>query len=239
MVQRLARMYDFILAIGGSETTRKVLPAMGFKEIAQTWEAARPIRPLMQILTHQHRNWKLAPRLGRNWWWSCTPRLSAPGEWAVEEISPAASGHSPGTLSLPRAEGFFEYLRRCPAARFRLFALKQRGEPAGRLLLSVVRGQVRLAGLWLDEPSQANFRAAYTMAQVVARGIAGACEFIAKGTEGASGKAAAAAGLRVGERAPVFLLNKKGLVRPDPGLQFQLIDDDGAFLDVGRANYLT
>jgi hypothetical protein len=40
-------------------------------------------------------------------------------------------------------------------------------------------------------------------------------------------------------KAPVFVLDKKGLFAPPPEFQFQLIDDDGAFLDVGRANYLT
>jgi hypothetical protein len=69
--------------------------------------------------------------------------------------------------------------------------------------------------------------------------VGGACEFVAKGVEGAAERSAISAGLRVVAKAPVFVLDKKGLFAPPPEFQFQLIDDDGAFLDVGRANYLT
>jgi hypothetical protein len=62
---------------------------------------------------------------------------------------------------------------------------------------------------------------------------------VAKGVEGAAERSAISAGLRVVAKAPVFVLDKKGLFAPPPEFQFQLIDDDGAFLDVGRANYLT
>src|SRR5205085_1748156 len=127
----------------------------------------------------------------------------------------------------------------CPTARFRFFALTRRGEPAGHFLLSVVRGQARLAGVWLRNASELDFRAAYTMAQRVARGIHDAYEFTTKGTKGVAERAVASAGLRIVAKAPVFLLNKKGLFKAPDELQFQLIDDDGAFLDIGRANYLT
>jgi hypothetical protein len=239
MVQRVARMFDFICAIGGSETTRKVLPAFGFKEVAHTWEAARPLRPLRQILTHQNRNWKLAARLARNSWWAATPVLRPPGEWGIEEISPARVGLIPETHGFPRPHGFFEYLAGCPTVRFRVFSLTRRGEPMGHLLLSLVQGQARLAGLWLAAPSEDSFGAAYALAQRVGRSVGGACEFVAKGVEGAAERSAISAGLRVVAKAPVFVLDKKGLFAPPPEFQFQLIDDDGAFLDVGRANYLT
>lgn len=239
MVQRVARMFEFIVAIGGSETTRKVLPAFGFKEVAQSWEAARPLRPLPQILSHQNRNWKLAARLARNSWWALSPAVHPPAAWGIQEISPSAAGSLPTRYSFARTPAFFEYLGRCPGAGYRFYSLTRAGEPAGLVLMSSVRGQARVAGVWLSEASDESFGAAYTLSQRVARDISGAYEFVAKGVEGAAGRAAAAAGLRVVSRGPVFVLDKKSRFTPPADFQFQLIDDDGSFLDIGRANYLT
>jgi hypothetical protein len=239
MVQRVSRMFEFICAIGGSETTRKVLPAFGFKERARTWEAARPLRALSQVLTHQSRNWKLAARLVRNAWWSATPGLDIPDGWELREISPRDVGSIATSQFFSRSPGFFTYLASCPAARFRVYDLKQRGETAGYVLLSLVRGQARVAGLWLPGASETSWCAAFALAQGVARKMGSSYELIAKGVEGASERAAVSAGLRMVAKAPVFVLDRKGVFAPPPEFQFQLIDDDGAFLDIGRANYLS
>ena len=239
MVQKLARMYDFIIAIGGAEMTRKVLPAYGFAEVARTWMAARPLRPVAQALDHQSRNWKLPVRVVRNWWWSRSPAASAPAEWSASAITPAEIAVEAPAQSIPRTPEFFAYLLGCPAARSSLYALRRGGKPEGHFALSVVRGQARLAGVWLRQPSEEAWRAAFLLAQRAARAIAGANEFGAKGTDGASRRAAESAGLRMAGAGPVFLLDKKGLFPKVQEFQFQLIDDDGAFLDLGRADYLT
>ena len=49
LLQKLDAMFDFIYSIGGSEMTRKLLPAFGFVEYARQWKGARPLRPLQQI----------------------------------------------------------------------------------------------------------------------------------------------------------------------------------------------
>jgi hypothetical protein len=232
-------MFEFICAIGGSETTRKVLPAFGFKEVAQTWEAARPLRPLQQALTHQTRNWKLPARLARNLWWALNPSLPVVEGWAIEEVAPDQVAAIETTHFFARTRGFFEYLAACPTAGFRLFSLTRRGEPAGYALVSLIRGQARLAGLWLSHASEESWRATLVLAQKVAHSTPGAYEFIAKGVSGTAENAAIAAGLRIVAKAPVFVLNKKGAFTPPSEFQYQLIDDDGAFLDIGRANYLT
>jgi hypothetical protein len=239
MVQRLARMFDYIVAIGGSETTRKVLPAFGFKQVAQTWEAARPLKPARQIATHQTRNWKLAARLVRNSVWAIAPLVTPPVGWGIQEVAAGDASATPGSHAFPRSREFFEYLSRCPTARFRVFTLTRAGEKAGSVLLSVVRGQARVAGVWLADASEEAYRASFALVQRVARRTSGAAELVAKGVEGASERAAVAAGLRILAKAPVFVLDKKGVFVRPPEFQFQLIDDDGAFLDIGRANYLT
>ena len=239
MVQRVARMFEFICALGGSDTTVKVLPTFGFRVVAHTWEAGRPLRPVRQILTHQSRDWKLGARLLRNIGWAATPASRVPAEWGIQEISPSDADAAASTHAFPRKPGFFEYLAACPTARFRVFRVTRRGEPAGIVLLSLVRGQAHVAGLWPAESSEESYRASFVLAHRVARGMAGAYELVAKGTDGAPGRAASAAGFRIRGNAPVFVLDKKGRFQPPAEFQFQFIDDDGAFMDVGRADYLT
>src|SRR5437899_5242303 len=53
LVRKLTGLFDFIYSIGGSDAARRALPAFGFVTITHAWTAARPLRPLRQILTHQ------------------------------------------------------------------------------------------------------------------------------------------------------------------------------------------
>src|SRR5262249_53482086 len=103
---------------------------------------------------------------------------------------------------------------------------------------SLVRGQAHVAGLWLANPSDESYRAAFALAHRAGRRLAGAYELVAKGTEGVSGHAAAAAGFRIRGKAPVFGLAKKAGFQPPVEFQYQFLDDDGAFMGLGPADYL-
>jgi len=140
-------------------------------------------------------------------------------------------------LCFPRPPGFFEYLLRCPAARFRLYGIVDGGARMGHFAIGVLRGQARVAGLWLRDPSRETWAAAYYLAQKTARRLKEAYEVVAVGTDGASGESAALAGLRIKPGSPVFLLDKRKKLSLAPDFQFQLSDDDEAFLDIGTASY--
>jgi hypothetical protein len=235
MVQKLAAMFDFIIAIGGSEMTRTILPAYGFVEHARQWTGARPIHPLRQILTHQHKNWKLIPRLARNLMWSLGS--SAPSGWMAAEIAPEQV--IPESAA-PRSAAFFRYLMACPVARVHFYEMRGGGSPRGHFVLSIIRGQARLAGVWLRETSPESARAAYALAQAEAQKLSGTNEFIAAGSGAETEQGARESGLRLtSERTPVFLLNKKKNLALPPGFQFQLVEYDGFFLDTGSYSYLT
>ena len=237
LVGRLTRMFDFMYSIGGSPTARKLFPSYGFTEVTRTWMAARPLRPFRQALTHQSRNWKLAPRLVRNWWRAHS--TSAPtGEWAAAPLAPSQICTAAPNF-FPRSPAFFDYLSRCPVASPQLYSLSRSCRPEGHFVLTLIRGQARLAGLWLREPSDESWCAAYAVALQTARRIPGAYEFAAKGSDGASLRAALHAGLRFAGTDPVFLLDKQRVFPSVPDFQFQLIDDDGAILDIGRSDYVT
>lgn len=236
LVQKLAAMFDFIIAIGGSDMTRTILPAYGFAEYTRQWTAARPLRPLRQILTHQHRNWKLLPRFLRNTKWA--PGSLDVTDWKAEEIAPKDVPDN--AYFAPRSVAFFEYLLRCPAARLHFYSLRNAKGQQGHLILSVLHNQARLAGMWLRNMRPENARAAYTLAQKEARKLKGVNEFVAAGSGEVSECGAREAGLRfMRETTPVFLLNKKKNLILPPDFQFQLVEYDGFILDTGNVSYWT
>ncbi len=247
LLQKLNTMFDFIYSIGGSEMTRKILPAFGFVQYARQWRGARPLRPLQQILNHQHQNWKLVPRLVRNLLWAL-PKAQASylhEGWKSEEIGPAEvserfySQTAAGACFSPRPPDFFEYLLRCPAMQIHLYGIQDKREPKGHFAIGVLRGQARVGGVWLRDPHREAWQSAFSLIQHTATRLGGAYEIVAAGTEGPSERAAARSGLRIMGHTPVYLLNKKGKLELPTDFQFQLSDDDGLFLDPGNSSYWT
>jgi hypothetical protein len=247
LLQNLAARFDFILAIGGSEMTRKILPAFGFKEYTRQWNGASPLRPLKQILTHQYRNWKLAPRLMRNSIWRSP---TSPGGfeyegWRAEAICPSEvslefySQNMAEASFSSRLPDYFEYLLRCPAMQTHLYSIRDKRGPKGHFAIGVLRGQARLAGVWLHKVNSEAWQAAFCLAQQAAKRLEGANEIAVSGTDGPSALSASRSGLRIMGYTPVHLLNRKKNLALRPDFQFQLSDNDAFFLDSGNTCYMT
>jgi hypothetical protein len=246
LLQKLSAMFDFIYSIGGSEMTCRILPGFGFVECARQWKGARPLRPFQQIRRHQHRDWKLVPRFARNLVWSSRKPVDGLYKgWQSDEISPADISRDLYSMSAadacfsPRPPAFFEYLLRCPAMPVRIYGIHHEREPKGHFAIGVLRGQARVAGVWVRDPNPEVWQAAFSLTQQTAERLEGACEIVAAGTEGPSERGAARSAWRILGHTPVYLLNKKGKFALQPGFQFQLSDDDAFFLDTGSSSYWT
>jgi hypothetical protein len=247
LLRKLDILFDFIYSIGGSEKLRRITDAYGYVECARQWKGARPLRPFQQILKHQYRNWKLAPRLIRNFIWSL-PKPSNSGlyqGWKSEEITPGDVSEEfyPQNMAdacfSPRPPAFFEYLLRCPVMQMRLYGIRDDRGPRGHFAIGVLRGQARVAGVWLREPDCEAWQAAFSLAQQAAMRLDGAYEIMAAGTEGLSERCAARSGLHIMTHTPIYLLNKKKKLNLSPSFQFQLSDDHRFFLDSGDTSFLT
>jgi hypothetical protein len=247
LLQRLGTMFDFMYAVGGNARSRRILPTLGFAKYTKAWNYARPLRPLQQILTHPNRDWKLAPRLLRNFVWSAPKAAgdrSSPG-WKAERIDPEAVseefylGDMTKSRFSPRPPAFFEYILRCPALPMHLFGIADDRGPQGHFAIGVMRGQALVGGVWLRDPDKEAWCAAFSLAQQVAMEIEEANEIAISGTAGTSEQGAAQAGLHNVEYTPVYLLNKKGKLMLPADFQFQLCDSDAFFLDLGHSAYWT
>ena len=237
LLQRLKKCHDFIYSIGGSDMTQTILPKFGFRSVGTALTFARPLRPWRQILQHQSRDARLPLRLARNLWWSKTPaRVHTPGWVAIE----AGAGELDGLVAphCERDANFLGYLQRCPSTRCLVFHILNEGRKSGFFALSVVGEQARLAGLWLENPALETWRIALHLAQDAALRHTAASELVFRTASEAGAAAAAQTGLRLRAQTPIFVLRKG-----DPGtalpLDFQMSDNDSAFLGGGRTEFLT
>jgi hypothetical protein len=228
IVSRLVKTYDFILGIGGSTATRSIFPKIGFDVVGEAVTWARPLRPLSQMLQHQTKDLRLPVRFARNAWWAMSPSVSVDPEWtAVEWTGTEGLG-----ATCERNETFFEYLKQCPVGRCIVFKILARGTAAGHFAMCTIRGQARVAGVWLADPTPQAWQTAFELVRRTALRQSNASELIGRGAGDAP------AGMRVRAREPVFVLRKKKRAYPLP-LRFQLCDNDALFYGEDGPQFLT
>lgn len=233
LMHRISDLFDFVLAIGGGDDTRRILPKAGFRQAAGAWVAARPLRPLKQMKFHQHVNWKLPLRLARNEWWARTPSAHIPRDWTSVRRTPEEL-HVPEikdthSTPAPRTPAFFRYIESCPTARIVSYQLLREDKPQGVFAISLAQKQARLVGAWLDRSSRDALAAVYGRFQREASTFQDACEVVAMGGSENNASAATGSGLRILDRVPVFLLSKHSALPDLPG-EFQFAEFDHFFL---------
>jgi hypothetical protein len=239
LMQMLSRRHDFAYTIGGTAMTQAILPRLGYRAVGEALTWARPLRPWKRMLRYEIRNLRLPLRVARNAIWSHTPFRSVPRGWsAVASGNQAPGDRSDRVPVIERGESFFRFLGQCPIAQCLTFHILHEGRKAGWFALFVGRVQARVAGLWLENPSSENWRIAFCLAQSAALEHTDACEFVARCSSEASWAGAERAGMRVRKRVPVFLRRKdKGSQLPP--LEYHFCDDDGVFLNIQSARFLT
>ncbi len=217
LARRMGQLSPVLLSIGGSEMTQKIMPKIGFAKQGELLTFARVLRPWKQAWTRPREGViKAALRLGRNLGWSLAPSSPASGWQATENSDP-----------------HYEFLRRCPGASIRTFDLNQSGRVRGSLVLSLVRGQARIADLRIDSEDLA---AALAAAMEAACRDPEACELIALAQNGPMRAALLANGFVERARRSVFVA---GLSAKECPLRLSMLADDMAYLDFPESPYLT
>lgn len=160
-----------MLGIGGSKDTRSILPRIGARihQTSYTW--IRVARPWL-AQRHAPRDWKSPARLGRDILrsWPPIPQPSAWSAKAVERFDDSSvSSVLPnpsllGGIVCERSAALLNYWLKCPAARMEGYLLQRNGVTAGYFLLSLVRGEGRIADLWVQSDSATDWQNAIATA---------------------------------------------------------------------------
>jgi len=238
LLRSLARQYDTLFAVGGSADTRHILPKLGYRHICDLRLYARVLRPWRQFQTDPFpRRWKGPLRLARNVLWSLSPMPEAPRDWSERRIDAFESSALP--LFDARAESAFpcsrrtpelmNYYLRCPSAVFTAALLLRANVPSGWYVLSRIGGQVRIADIWVNSSSAADWSAAYTLALRAASGDAEACELVASASIPPAVEGVASAGFRYHHAEPVFVLDPRKMFADAQSLNVTFLESDLAY----------
>jgi len=244
LVRRIQSQVPVMIATGGRDVTRRILPVVGFRPHGELSIFARPVRPIGQVMTAPDRNWKVPARLVRNAMWKLSEPPEAPRGWSALPIVPEAlPDHlwpcpSETTAVMARDAELYRYFVDSPTTRHQLFAIERGGESVGYCCLSFVGHLARIADLWLPSTRIDDWAAAFRTATAVAARESGVFEVSAWATTAIGRTALTRAGFRERDRTEVTVSGDTSLLAGRE-LHVQMIDCDASFLSDESAGYLT
>ena len=239
LLEKMRTLADCIISVGGSETTKRILPKLGFTPVGEFRTFARPLRPFRQAVSHQRRAWRVPFRFARNLVWGLSGAQIPPG-WQAQATSPAKIVSWPRSHGLnicpSRGADFYEYVFRCPTAECRLFSIQKEGRDTGYFCLSLVPGQARIVELWMETDDPATWGIGYALASCESARL-GAAEVVGASSSQLGWDALGVAGYRLRDKAPILLRPRETgeVKRP----LMQMVDGDAFFLHHGVPQYLT
>jgi hypothetical protein len=246
--RKLMQMSGAVLAIGGSDQARRVLPKIGFKPLGSVSRYARVIRPWRRYRTRPRGSFaREVVRLGRNTLWSLAPKSAAPREWSCRPI-PRAGAELDVLLKKPVPDSFtsgdrsaaaLNYLLDCPLAPSRLFVIEHSTAVRGYFLLNTIAGQCRIIDLFVDSASPADWQAACRLAVRQAAAEPETCELVTFSSLPWISSILESEGFHKRDERPTMLFDPAGTFSAAPQLHLQMADSDACFLSSPSFPYLT
>jgi hypothetical protein len=232
--QHIGKFADGLIGVGGSDDAQRVLPRMGFKQRQELTTYARVTRPLLHFLDTRGGSWRDFARLGRNGLRRLRPVHVPTRGWTARRVerfdtSMEAAAPTPGLVSATvcyRNAGILNYFLLCPAARMQGYLLEREGRVAGYFVRALIRGECRIAELWVASALEADWAAAL----VLAGEVPGASQIsLACGTKAAQ-RAAELAGFYAIARQPVYVKDRAGKLPGTLDANIGMLDTDAFYL---------
>ena len=242
LMKHIGGMTDFLLGVGGSEQTRKIMPLIGYRPRGTVTGYARTLSALRILQRPSGARWKVAPRMARSLLWS----LSAPGAvatvWQARRIGADELGRladalpksRPGMALFGRSADLLRHVLACPIVPVELYALEKAGRTLGYFILSYAPGQARLADLWVDSADPADWRALAQAAVRQAKRRGGVAELVAWSSDPKLSQVFEGCGFHARLTLPIYLRGSRDLPIPEDILRVQMIDNDAFYLYFGR-----
>ena len=232
LLKHLIALSPFILATGGGDITRKILPRMGFQHWADRAVYSKILRPVRQFRTRPRTAlWKELLRMSRNFAWSLKPAASLQG-WTAEsampsdEILSSVENHTGFVHTTP----FLNFLLTCPAARFQFLVLRKQGVVRGYAVTSSVGGQGRIADIKIRSGDDTSWSAAIASVLRQLKRDPKIAEVMAFGSVPHLDNALKANGFKERDRRPLVVLHPEKTLSGSPVPQLGMLEDDASFV---------
>lgn len=208
LLQKLAKVADGVLVVGGSSMTQRMLGPLGYRRLADV-----------------HR-------------YAATPNAEAFGALEVRAAvehgaPPELGGIFEPQLVAERSAALYRAWRECPAARTQGYVVLDHGDLLGGFLLAQTPGQARLIDLWCTAADASDWARVIGAARSEAARLPGAVEVVSLANTPLEQQALASAGFRECGRLPMAV--RCSLLPQGSGLRFQMMDGDAAYLQHGKA----
>jgi hypothetical protein len=208
VLQRLSRVADGLLVVGGSSMTQRMVGPLGFRTLPAVHRyAARPVAE--------------ADR-------GVEVRAMADGE-----APPSMEEAFAPALTAVRTPCLMALWRACPALRVQGFLVRAGGQPSGGFVLSVAPGQARLVDVWCASAQPEAWAPVLSAARFEAGRFAGVAEVATLANTPLEQQALLAAGFKQRGSVPMFIQSRALPRLAEGGLRFQMLDGDAAFLHHG------
>jgi hypothetical protein len=244
LMNYLGQQAEALLAIGGSAQTMQILPRIGFRANGMVTGYARALSPLRLLRHTRPRNWRLLPRFARSVSSKLAMHLAPPGDgWVARRIAGDELERISMVLPIPtrnmgvfeRTAGLFSYALDCPIAPMHLYAVERAGRVRGYFMLASAPGQVRIADCWMDSDQPAEWRAMIHRAVEEAGRDPHAAEVVIWASDPLLSDCLRASGFRARNETPIQLRSANGSGLPPAPMRAQMLDNDAAYLHVGRS----
>ncbi len=234
LLKKMLTLVDVGIIAGGSEATRALAPRLGFKPRQTVSVFARVIRPLEQARTRPRTSlWRDAARFARNAAWSVRALGRLDPHWrgiGVSRLGSLPDTTSPQSMAPVRTVSDLNYWLRCPAVAVSAFEIHRQSARAGYFLMCRVNGQSRIVDLRLAAASQADWEMAYRVAVQAAVEDPSTCEVVTLGSTPETSAALEACGFKRRGEEPLFVHDRRALLREAPPIVWSMINDDTAYM---------
>jgi len=227
-----------LFAIGGTDFTRKILPAMGYKAYNNFCFLHRPLRPVATAWQRSPHDWKAPLRIARNFVRAKSPTVKMRPGWSYAKVTPEVipAGLFPRSQTenaiAERSAELLAYMMRCPAfEQTACYLLNHGGAPVAYFFLASREGRLRLVDYGPNDLSEETAKPLATAAQLAAQSdFPAAIDMVAATTEPAVLTGFLQAGLHRAGEEPIWVLKVNQALDPTQNFRLTLMDWDACIL---------
>jgi hypothetical protein len=240
LLKRLAQQTEALVSIAGGELTLKILPHLGFRPLGVATGYSRALFPFRLLRSHAIPLWRRWPRFARSVAWALTAPAARCGNWTVRRIAGDDIDRIASVLPLPvrgmsafeRSAELFRFTLSCPIVPMALYSMERSERTHGYFVLASAAGQVRIVDCRMVSADPADWREMILCAVGRASQDPQAVEVVTWANDPLLARALKECGFHARFTVPIQIRPANQASMPN-SLRVQMLDSDGAYLDMG------